>query len=380
MIDQKTKQELDEFYKDYQVYDLRHEFSKSCISSDMQALEYLAQHTNIHSCDPKRWREIKKLGLIDACRHNQIKVVDFLLSLPEDKKKLIDEEYLTSYYYWSSFLSVVKSTIELIDSGVKRLQKQSTNQNHKQIAFERAAAGGYVQILDLLISHDKTKKDIANRSCLSKAVSGACYHGSLSTVKYLLEQSKIKDVIDLEYDKFECVNKACESGNMQLVKYLLEDRGLKNAITNELNYAALGAASGGHLEILKYILELAKRKQIHCNLNESLNEACYRGHLDVVQYLMESPSSKEMIDLDENASRFFCSACLRKKTEIIKYLIFTYGLKQSKEVEEFLLSNKGNFHFENVQDMFNMAKEKAILEKQNVIITNDKKSMHPFKI
>ena len=147
----------------------------------------------------------------------------------------------------------------------------------------------------------------------------------LELLKWIREEKKC------EWDG-KTINRAAHHGNLEMVKY---------CVANECpidRCACTNAASGGHLEVLKYLHEEAKvpwgwmtanfaAQNGHLHILEYLverkfdkynEEACYRaakyGHLDCLKYLHETAKAP----WDSRAVRY---AHKNDQTECVQYLL-----------------------------------------------------------
>jgi ankyrin repeat protein len=81
-----------------------------------------------------------------------------------------------------------------------------------------------------------------------------------------------KDAIDFNY----AMANAAEGGHMEIVKLMIE----KDA--TDFNWAMTNAARGGHMEIVKFMIEKGAT-----NFDSPMIDAAYRGHMEIVDYLKQ---------------------------------------------------------------------------------------------
>ena len=88
------------------------------------------------------------------------------------------------------------------------------------------------------------------------------------------------------------------------------------------------------------------------DLDEVFVSACSAGDLDVVKYLLESDELKEHADIHAENDFGFILACNNGHLDVIKWLIFDYNIEKTKEISNFLKSNKDDDFVAQVKEMF----------------------------
>ena len=98
--------------------------------------------------------------------------------------------------------------------------------------------------------------------------------------------------------------RAAHGGHLEIVKYLIEEKG-----ADKFNWSMARAANGGHLEIVKYLID----EKGASAFNWAMARAAEGGHLDIVKYLIDEKSASAfnwaMIEAAEGGH-----------TEIVEYL------------------------------------------------------------
>ena len=119
-------------------------------------------------------------------------------------------------------------------------------------------------------------------------------------VKYFVENCRVnvkpKDV---------CL--ACSGGHLEVVKYLIKECGVQNEYMR-------GASIFGHLEVVKYLVE-------ECGVNAQIGIkwASEFGRIDVLKYLVE--------ECDTITDSFSLQLAIRNKhSKVIKYLAEKWGV------------------------------------------------------
>jgi len=128
-------------------------------------------------------------------------------------------------------------------------------------------------------------------------IEAAANQGNLEMLKYCVAN-------ECPIDEFACAN-AASGGQLEVLKYLHEE------VKAQWNYwTAAWAARNGHLHILEYLVE-RKFDQFD---KDSCQWAAEKGHLDCLKYLRETAKAP----WDEFAVRF---AHVNKQTECLQYLL-----------------------------------------------------------
>ena len=128
---------------------------------------------------------------------------------------------------------------------------------------------------------------------------------------------------------------------------------------DDLNDCFIDACSNGHLEIVKYLLTdpiLKEYADVRACESYGFRLACENGHLEIVKYLLTDPSLKEYADvhaLNDYGFKWACRAsCENNRLDVIKWLIFDYNIEKTKEISNFLKSNKDDDFVAQVKEMF----------------------------
>ena len=125
-------------------------------------------------------------------------------------------------------------------------------------------------------------------------------------IYYLLLENK--PVVQLSLD--HALRSVSFNGHLEIVKYLVE----LGADVHTYNDYPLSEASGkGHLELLKYLVE--KEVDIHVNDDDALKQASMFGSLEMVKYLIEHGVSIHAL----NSSLVYSSR--NGKLGVVKYLV-----------------------------------------------------------
>ncbi len=132
----------------------------------------------------------------------------------------------------------------------------------------------------LMIIFDKIKNEF-NINEYRSALFYACERGALRIVKYIIENNKVKDIIN---DNKLYLSASISSGNINLVKYMFNEVGFNIKHHNQL--AIRTTCENGHLHILKYLLEF-KEVEPEVNNNYCLRVCCKKNYISLVEVLLE---------------------------------------------------------------------------------------------
>lgn len=176
------------------------------------------------------------------------------------------------------------------------------NENNTKL-YEISRKGGRIQLEDLFNSCDFTQTEI------DVAFSLACINGNYAAVKYLLENNKYRPNLcsDFSKDITSCLHgffKACQNDYVNIVKLILDNPDLKNRPNlDESGLIALRCAASG-------------------------------GSVDVFRYMLELPQIKKQLNVINNEVSVFYSALVNMQEEVLKYMIFDLSLNKTSEVNE----------------------------------------------
>ncbi len=107
-----------------------------------------------------------------------------------------------------------------------------------------------------------------------------------------------------------------ENGHIEVVKYLVELKPDGANIHTDDDYSLRWASRNGHLDIVKYLVELKlDGANIHTRNDGALIWASFNGHLDIVKYLISHGANIHA--QDDGALRW---ASRNDQIEVVKYL------------------------------------------------------------
>ncbi|KAG2793729.1 hypothetical protein PC111_g22916, partial [Phytophthora cactorum] len=138
------------------------------------------------------------------------------------------------------------------------------------VAVEEAAKHGQLQILQWLL--DKSRRQELTVFWGARELFFAGKHGHLHVAQWLHEHTAPPPT----HMFFVTLEEAARNGDLEMVRWLCEVRGEWSP------YAAVLAASGGHLEVLEWL-----RTNLFSSSSSSISmdNAASGGHLDVLQWL-----------------------------------------------------------------------------------------------
>ncbi len=110
------------------------------------------------------------------------------------------------------------------------------------------------------------------------------------------------------------------NGHLEIVKYLVELKPDGANIHANDDLALRNSSGNGHLEIVKYLVELKPDgANIHVKDDEALRLASYYGHLDIVRYLVELKPDGANIHARDDSSLIHAGA--NGHLDVVKYLV-----------------------------------------------------------
>ena len=125
----------------------------------------------------------------------------------------------------------------------------------------------------------------ANKNYLRRGVypNEVISHGHLNILKYIVE-NRIDEFPT--FRRLEFLEKVSDKGFLHILKYFVED--LKFNFHDGEEVVLRRASSGGHLDIVKYVVE--RGANINIREGSPLRSAAVEGHYEVVKYLVENGS------------------------------------------------------------------------------------------
>lgn len=120
----------------------------------------------------------------------------------------------------------------------------------------------------------------------------------------------------------------CKNGDLAALKNTLADAQPDRMF--DVNAAVIAAAIGGHLEVLRYLVEvgptLGHNIDITAQNHFAMIQAAGNGHLDVLQYLieLERRQNPHIPDFMAYKHLAICVAVENGHVAVVKYLIGTF--------------------------------------------------------
>ena len=252
-------------------------FAAVCQSGSLELVDLLLLHSDKICLNLTGDREGQS-GFVEACRWGNVEVVKRLLEVSEEKGidlNVEDNEYG-----------------DYGETGLTAACSEEGFEDHKE---------GCIAVVKLLVEASKTKK--IDLSKCDRAFANACRSGSLELVDFLILHS---DKIPL---------------NIMALNPLIEEGG-----PEEIS-GFVDACRGGHVEVVKRLIQIAEERNIDLNARDDEGEtgltgACQDGHLNVVEILVEASKTKK-IDLNLKNTNGLSSVEVAKEAghdEIVKYL------------------------------------------------------------
>lgn len=167
----------------------------------------------------------------------------------------------------------------------------------------------------------------------------------LEFIQYL--QNKIN--YNLSYHNI--LKESSTKGYMKIIKFITENKNIGKLSYRDINDSIYKAASNGHLDIVKYLIEKHKNKLYTENFVGAISEASLKGYLDIVKYLLQITPDGEGIALIKSSqeghldivryafSRYTIGKNKNFKTNTI-YMALKYA--KTEEIKKFISNNINN--------------------------------------
>eukprot|EP00899_Mesostigma_viride_P007654 jgi/Mesvir1/16890/Mv15768-RA.1 len=151
----------------------------------------------------------------------------------------------------------------------------------------------------------------------------AAEEGRMDAVRHFVNQGVKLSVTD--EDGYNAPLLAASEGHLEAVKFLVEEKRMnpdtraRSTGSNALHLAALG----GHLRVVSYLVE---ERRMNLETTNKLGEnalhcAAMAGHLDVVQYLVEDKGMSVDVKQPVGGCNALHRAALEGHLEVVKYLV-----------------------------------------------------------
>lgn len=236
-------------------------------------------------------------ALINASQNGHLEVVKYLISKGANMDLIISRNRNDTALIWAS----IKRHLEIVKVLVENGADLNINGMFDNTALITASQKGYFEIVKVLVEGG-ADVNIRNRDDKTALECSAT--------------DEIWDYLEAKTNDIDLTKSLCnfiERNNLGKVKYLVEKRGAD--INDYWNGAPLWRASrGGHLEIVKYLVEHGANVNAKDSYNDvALAIASECGHLEVVKYLLANGAIIDGYVLYRTA--------LGGKVEVMKLLI-----------------------------------------------------------
>ena len=200
-------------------------------------------------------------------------------------------------------------------------------------AVHYAAKMGRIDILKYIWSRNGDKNAITKKgSRMKQPIHFACENGHIDVVNFLYEMHK-RCIHAKDDDNNTPLIYASIGGHLDTVKFLLS----KHANPDEINAhgmtAITFAAQNGYLSIVKKLAKISTQFKIANRKYTPLVEAAAGGHIDVVKYLIEIGVDPN-IRTSDNMTPFW-AALNKNRPSVLKYLLqhgAIYDLIRPKDI------------------------------------------------
>ena len=150
----------------------------------------------------------------------------------------------------------------------------------------------------------------------------------------------------------------CEKGKLEEIRKIYSKNNINIHVNNDkaFRYACLN----GHIEIVKWLINLDNKPDIHANNDEAFRFACYKGHIEIAKWLITLDDKPDIHAENDYAFRF---ACLNGHIEITKWLVTIcddyYIEIENNKIKSYKIKNS-------LQDLFDNKEYDKIIDKLKI--------------
>ncbi|XP_071090384.1 uncharacterized protein [Haliotis cracherodii] len=178
--------------------------------------------------------------------------------------------------------------------------------------LHKACRAGFPHIVQLLLMYDVERSvnvDAGHPLLIAIQQNRPCIASMLMTKK--------TSMLVLDGYGNTALWRACEGGHVEIVKLLVEN-GLDVSQSDYYDTALLSACKGGHVEIVKLLVENGLDVSQSDYGDRALESACEGGHVEIVELLLENGLDVSLSDDYDTALEI---ACEGGHVEIVKLLV-----------------------------------------------------------
>ena len=195
-------------------------------------------------------------------------------------------------------------------------------QNYHRQAIYIAFKYRNINLIAYFIKYMKNYEKDVDESLFSVMLGFAAQFGYLLIVQDLVKNCKC----DPAFGNNRAIRRSARGGHLDVVKYLMEEVDSKYGIdpAAQDNYAVRLSALEGHLHAVKYLVEEVESKNgidPAADDNHAIRLAAFGGHLDVIKNLMEEVESKYGIDPADDDNLAIRLATQGGHLDVVKYLM-----------------------------------------------------------
>ena len=275
----------------------------AALSGHLHIVKFLIEETKTNTLHRDN---VGNTVFLCAAYNGSIKIMDYLLS------KFVSQLDKNKTQMSALLCAAVNGKTEAVEWLIKTQHANTNQKDHNgNNAFLLSVYGGYLETMQWLIRNGYGKYDTED-SVRKTALMVACERGHNSIVKWLVSEYKDNKMLERK-NAYGGINTgwrplhyAAYSGHYEIVRFLVDSGADINAKThtrwdaigfslffknNELEEATplLVAASQGHLNIVRYFIEVKKVNKTvktYNQWNTCLHLAAQNGHRQVVEWLI----------------------------------------------------------------------------------------------
>jgi ankyrin repeat protein len=295
----------------------------------IEVVKYLAEECG---ADEQRAGPDGRTPLILAAEENRADIVEYLLGRPG-----MDIQAKTAVGVTALDIACQNGHLETVKLLVGAGANLKPQANEVVGPVQIAIARGHLEVVKYLVECGADDRRVYPGRCTG--LERAAREGHADVVEYLLGRPGV-DIDAKTPAGATMLSTACRKGHVEVVKLLMAAGARVDAHSDTELPATTSAVVGGHLGLLKYLVEDAGVDVLRVDrpVNQPLIWAINLGHTDIVQYLLGLPGMdiNAKIALGERVLDFACgSASGSSHLEVVKLLVAAGARVNPQASDEF---------------------------------------------